>query len=116
MPKIKKTKEKKYHLPQYDGLPQKEKGWMILETPLRMNDFEKLPSGLSETEQQRFVIVSKIKDWNFSDENGKKLDITTKNYKLIDMLDQVAVNVILEFDKILSIVSKLKKKRSTSTL
>ena len=115
MPQIKKTKTQKYYLPQYDGLPDKERGWVMLETPLRMVDFEKLTSGLSETQQQSVVMANKVKGWNFSDEDGKKMEVSGKNLALLDLVDYAAISVELGFADILKAMGKLKKKRSTST-
>ena len=114
MPSIKKLQTKKYFLPSFDELPEKEQGHILLETPLRMSNFEGVPAG-SEMKQQAFIISRKIKSWNMCDEKGKKLSITSESIMMLDPSDFGKICLILELDKMMRRLSKGKKKISTST-
>lgn len=114
MIKIKSLKTEKFYLPQYANLPEEEQGWVMLETPLRMNSFSGLGTGMNPMDQQNTVIASKIKDWNYADEEGKKLEISAETVGIIPIADYGAISEKLEFAKLAASMSPLKKKPSTN--
>lgn len=65
-----------------------------------------------KAEEQVFIVLADcIKEWNFTNENGDKAEITAKNVSLLDSVDILYLREKINFDEHFNkSLSKLKKK------
>lgn len=98
MPQLKKQTIERVILPTYKD--EKDQAWVEIETPAKMADFEGMDVNTSPLRQSAQVITAKIKNWNFADADGKKLEITIDNVLLLDPVDFAHLSMTLGLDRI----------------
>lgn len=98
MPILGNTTEEKFVLPSYEGT--EDPGWVMMDKNVSVaNAF----SGLDKkepSEQTLGLVVASLKDWNFTDEAGAKLDITPDNVKKLRASDFIAIVNQLDLSKL----------------
>lgn len=108
MPTLQTQKTERFTLPSFET--SEDKAWIELSYPAQMIDFENAQEAadLSPLKQSAFIMVSKVKDWNFANDEGVKLEITIDNILLLSPTDFVFVSQKLELDKIAKLSTQKK--------
>lgn len=112
MPQLGKQHSEKLVLP---SSTEDEPAWVLVSRTISVGVslvIEKL-----KPEDQIFELMADcMKDWNFTDEDGKKAEITANNIKKMDAMDLLFMREKVDFQAILSRgMSKLKKNSSLRT-
>jgi len=85
-------------------LPSFEGSEIMIYDGMRFGDLTELDKAKTDMERGLIALQLLIKDWNFTDENDKKLEVTVENLKLLPFKD-----LTLLLEKISGFFTKLKK-------
>ena len=84
----KKSKIERFYLPSTKDLPEDQKAFVDMETgKLTAGDIVGVDVKAGEVEIGVRMLASRIKGWNFTDEQGNPLEVNFETVQLIDMED-----------------------------
>ncbi len=99
MPELKKrvAQTVKVFLPSTKDEEEENKAFVVLDvSPALAGEVKEYDAGKTTGELTMLSVMSKVVDWNYTDENGQKLKINQENFELIDFDDYVHIKLQLE--------------------
>lgn len=80
---------KKLYLPSFEEVANEEdKGWVVMDiSPRKAGDIAGVQRGMGEAKIGISMLVGRIKEWNFTDEQGVALEITLDTVMKLHMDD-----------------------------
>lgn len=80
---------KKFYLPSTEGLTNEEdKAWVVMDVaPLKIGDLSAIDRQMVQGEISIAVIISRLREWNYTDAQGNLLPINEENGYLLKMDD-----------------------------
>jgi hypothetical protein len=97
MPKLGVQKTKKIELPSFKGT--KDPAWAEVITEIPIGWIQDIQDKTSDSDKTIALLVHVIKDWNFTDADGKKSVINEDNVKQLNITDLTAITGALGIDQ-----------------
>lgn len=81
-------KQKQVFLPSTEELPEDQRAWVTMDiSPLKTGDLAHSQDGASTAALIMDAVFGRIREWNFTDEEGTPLPITRHNFNAIGITD-----------------------------
>lgn len=79
MPQVNLKEPEQIILPSTKDLPEDQQAWVVMDvSPRRAGDLALVDRSMTDGEVGLAVIAGRIKEWNYTDANGKVFPITTE--------------------------------------
>lgn len=81
-------KLEKLYLPSTESLPEADRAYVVIDVaPLKTGDVLGFKDGMAELEMATTLLTERIKEWNYTTENGDSIPITSETVKLLHLDD-----------------------------
>ncbi len=106
---------KKLYLPSTAAESEENKAWVVMDTsPLISADIVEVDPMASLTKTMAFIVSRRVKEWNFTEADGSKIEITFENVCRLPIADLRFLNGEVEVKG--QTVSEEQKKTLSDTL